>query len=536
VNLKLKKNELKGLKEQLKIVSKFFPDGYFLYDLKGKLIEVNKAAEKFLGHKRNELIGKNFLKEKLFFPMQINEAAMRLAKHTIGPAIRTEEISFNREDGSRVALEVRSFLVNIKGKTMVLTIARDITPRKKNVHLLQRSEKKYRTLFESSSDAIMLISKEKKFLQANPAAFKMFGCVNKEELNSLFITDHLSPEQQPDGTPSLQKAEELIGIALEKGSNFFEWKHKRKDGKEFFASVLLTKMELDDEIILQTTIRDITENKLAEESLKKFKAVADQQTVGNAIADPAGNLVYHNKVFAEMHGYGDEKLIGKNLSIFYPENLREKISPLNSMSEWVVKRGGANSEEIWRVRKDGSYFPALMNLTVINKRNGNPLCLAVSVINISERKKAEEELKIKTHRLEELNTALNVLLQKRDEDKKRLEEGMLSNVKQLIEPYVEKLKKSLLDERQKVYVSIIEKNLKDLISPFLRTLSSKYLHLTPTELEVAHLIRQGRNTKEIAEVLSISPLTVVFHRNNIRKKLGLRSKKDNLRTHLLSLQ
>jgi PAS domain S-box-containing protein len=527
----LKKDELKSLKEELKILSQFSPDGYFLSDLKGRFVDVNKTAEKLLGYNRKELIGKNFLKLKLLSPMQIKKAAVILAKNATGHPIVPEKFSFNRKDGSYVELEVRSYPVKVKDSTMVMTIARDITDFKVNVNRLQGSEKRYRTLFESSSDAIILITKEKKFLHANPAAFKIFGCVNKEELNSLFITDHLSPEYQPDGSPSLQKAEQLIGIALGKGSNFFDWKHKRKDGKEFFASVLLTKMELDNEIILQTTIRDITENKLAEESLMKFKAIADQQTAGNAIADPEGNLVYHNKAFAEMHGYGDEELIGKNLSMFYPENLREKMSSV----EWSVKKVEADNKEIWRVRKDGSVFPALMNLTVMNGKNGKPLFLAVLVNNISERKKAEEELENKTHRLEELNTALNVLLQKRDEDKKGLEEGVLFNVRRMVEPYVEKLKNSPLNEKQKVFVSILEKNISDIISTFPKALSSKYLKLTPTELEVANFVKQGRSSKEIALALDISYKTAQNHRDNIRKKFGLKNKKDNLRTYLLSL-
>jgi Response regulator containing a CheY-like receiver domain and an HTH DNA-binding domain len=128
-------------------------------------------------------------------------------------------------------------------------------------------------------------------------------------------------------------------------------------------------------------------------------------------------------------------------------------------------------------------------------------------------------LEIMTNRLEEINTALNVLLQKRDEDKKRLEEGVLFNMRRMIEPYVEKLKNSMLDEKQKVYVSILEKNFNDIISTFPKAASSKYLKLTPTELEVANLIKQGKNTKEIAMVLGSSHKTVQIHRDRIRKNL-----------------
>jgi DNA-binding CsgD family transcriptional regulator len=182
-----------------------------------------------------------------------------------------------------------------------------------------------------------------------------------------------------------------------------------------------------------------------------------------------------------------------------------------------------------------------MNVAVIKDAKEEPLFFAESVNDISIRKNAEEtlkkreqELEIKTNRLEEINTALNVLLQKRDEDKKRLEDGVLFNMRRMIEPYVEKLKNSMLDEKQKLYVGILERNLNDIISTFPQAASSKYLKLTPMELEVANLVRQGKSTKEIAMGLDISYKTAQFHRENIRKKFNLKNRKDNLRTHLLS--
>jgi DNA-binding CsgD family transcriptional regulator len=103
-------------------------------------------------------------------------------------------------------------------------------------------------------------------------------------------------------------------------------------------------------------------------------------------------------------------------------------------------------------------------------------------------------------------------------------------------PYIEKLNKSRLDGSQKAYVSILESNLNDIISPFPRRLSSVYLGLTPTEVEVANLVKHGQTTKEIAEVLNLSVRTVDTHRYNMRRKLGISNKKANLRTHLLSIK
>jgi DNA-binding CsgD family transcriptional regulator len=160
--------------------------------------------------------------------------------------------------------------------------------------------------------------------------------------------------------------------------------------------------------------------------------------------------------------------------------------------------------------------------------------------DITDRKRTEQtlmarekELEIETSNLEEVNTALKVLLKRREEDKTELEEKVLLNVKELVFPYVEKLKKRGLDERQQACLGILESNLDDIISPFSRRMSSMHLNLTPTEMEVATLVRHGKSTKEIAAFLNVSTQTIDSHRKNIRKKLGIQNKKTNLRTHLL---
>ena len=162
-------------------------------------------------------------------------------------------------------------------------------------------------------------------------------------------------------------------------------------------------------------------------------------------------------------------------------------------------------------------------------------------LEIDERKRAEKkllkretELKAQSHHLEEVNTALKVLLKQREDDKKELGDNVLSNVKELIAPYLERLKKSRLSTNQKTLVNILDSNLSNMISPFISKLSSRYFNLTPMEVRVANLVKEGKTNKEIAEILYISKNTVLFHRYNIRRKLGLQNKKINLRSHLLS--
>jgi len=147
----------------------------------------------------------------------------------------------------------------------------------------------------------------------------------------------------------------------------------------------------------------------------------------------------------------------------------------------------------------------------------------------------EKELSVKTTNLEEVNTALKVLLKRRDEVRTELEEKVVFNVKELVEPFMEKLKKSRLEPNQIAYLSILETNLRDIISPFSYRLSSKHFNLTPTELKIANLVRQGKTTKEIADLLNLSRRTIESHRDHIRKKIGIKNKKINLRTNLMAI-
>jgi len=153
----------------------------------------------------------------------------------------------------------------------------------------------------------------------------------------------------------------------------------------------------------------------------------------------------------------------------------------------------------------------------------------------NERKKVENELRLKSQSLEEANTALKVLLQHREEDRKAMEEKVITNVKKLVLPYIEKLKTLKLNENQMACLKITEDNLKDIISPFLRNLTVEHLNLTPREIQITSLVKEGRTTKEITDLLNISATAVDFHRKNIRMKLGIKNTKTNFRSFLLSM-
>jgi DNA-binding CsgD family transcriptional regulator len=193
-------------------------------------------------------------------------------------------------------------------------------------------------------------------------------------------------------------------------------------------------------------------------------------------------------------------------------------------------------------RRDGSLFDAQVSSSFVRDNAGKRICMMGSFLDVSEKKRGEHvlrqreaDLQIKTKSLEEMNTALKVLLRRREEDRTEIEEKILVNVKELVSPFLEKLKSTKLHPRQLAYIDILESNLKNIISPFSRKLSSTYLSLTPTEIQIANLVKQGKTAKEIAELMNVSTGTIEGHRKNLRLKLGIKNKKANLRSFLLSL-
>ena len=141
-----------------------------------------------------------------------------------------------------------------------------------------------------------------------------------------------------------------------------------------------------------------------------------------------------------------------------------------------------------------------------------------------------------SYTLNEIRKALQDFMGNEEEDRNHVGERIFTNYERIILPYIEKLKKISKSEYQQQLITILEMNLKNIISPFARNLSGPLGNLSPAEIQVADLIRHGKSTKEISEILNTGIRTVSFHRENIRKKLDLKNKKINLRTFLLSLK
>jgi len=239
-------------------------------------------------------------------------------------------------------------------------------------------------------------------------------------------------------------------------------------------------------------------------------------------------------------GYKPEELLGKKPACFMPPEETARL--MDILTGCASQKKSISSFENICVHKDGHLVFQETNGVPFFGKNGNLLGYRGSNRDITERKKSEKELKksksklaLKSRSLEEMNIALKVLLKQREEDKSEIEENVTYNVKKLVLPYIESLKLSHLNEKQMLNLEVLEANLIEIVSPFLRTMTMQNLHFTPREIEIINLIKIGRTTKEIASLLNVGKGAVDFHRGHIRKRLGLNNKKVNLRSYLSSL-
>lgn len=279
---------------------------------------------------------------------------------------------------------------------------------------------------------------------------------------------------------------------------------------------------------------------------------------GIAIADARDlSIPMVSKFGLDLLGHSRGKIEGISCSEFvrlheicHPDGVTPAKAEELPLTRAALKGEVVINEE-WVLRScEGKKLNFLCNSGPIRDRQGNLIAGIVlwrdvtehklkeeelRINNIAERRDMEEELQAKSNRLLEVNSALKALLRQRDEDRKEFEEAVVTNIENLVMPYVKRMKNSTLSASQASLLKILESHLKELTSKFGKTLALEYRVLTPTEMRVAALVRDGKTSKEIAELLCISEKTASFHRNNIRTKLGLRGMGANLRSHLLTL-
>jgi PAS domain S-box-containing protein len=277
----------------------------------------------------------------------------------------------------------------------------------------------------------------------------------------------------------------------------------------------------------------VVERTLALKSQVQFQQVLiDSIPVPVFFKDIDLNYTGCNAAFEQSVGLNKKDIIGKTVFGILPRKLAQAhhqndLLSLNSKSVQIY--------ELSTIDADGEEHDILVFKTLFNNLDGSAGGLIGTNLDITERKQAELKLEQRSHELENTNTALRVLLKQVKENKEEMEEKVLENLKNLVFPYLETLQENLANTPQAEYIEVIQNNIKKITSSFTINLTSGFLGLSPREIQVADLVRQGRTNKESANIMNISKNAVEFHRNNLRKKLGIQNQKINLRTYLLSM-
>jgi PAS domain S-box-containing protein len=418
--------------------------------------------------------------------------------------------------------------------------------KRKAEQALQESNERFRAVFDTAEDSIFMKDRTLRYVQVNPAMEKLFA-VPADKLIGMTDEDLFGKEAG-------QHIRQVDSRVL--SGEVVEEEHTKSGGgipKTFHVIKVPMRDGAGKITGLSGIARDITDRKHAQQLLKeseqKFKTLAEESP-NMIFINKRGRLVYANEKCEKITGCKRKEFYSPDFD-FFTLIAPECHETVRANFGRHLKGEDVEPYEHALVAKNGRRVEVLLS-TKLMDYEGEKAILGI-LTDITERKRAErslqkihEQLELRVEertaqlvqskeQLEEVNTALRVLLKRREKDKSELEEKVLSNVKDLVLPYLEKLQKTSLDANQLSCLSILESNLNDIVSPFSRRLSSKYLSLTPTEIRIASLIKDGKTTKEIAEFMNSSGKTIEFHRDNVRKKLGLRNKKINLRTHLLSM-
>jgi PAS domain S-box-containing protein len=266
------------------------------------------------------------------------------------------------------------------------------TGRIQSEEALRESESRYRNLFESSRDAIMILEPPAwQFTSGNRSALQMFMAKDEEEFTSRKPWTY-SPERQPDGRESGGKAREMIETAMHNGTHLFEWTHRRNNGEIFPATVLLSRVELAEKVFLQATVRDITDRKRTEEALreseKKYRDFFTTSRDPVFITSPDGRWIDFNDSALEMFGYSSrEELMSLPVAALYenPEERRalmQRIQTNDYVREYPVRL----------TRKDGRVIDTLVTSVPLRGEDGVVTSFIGSIRDITDLRRAQDEL------------------------------------------------------------------------------------------------------------------------------------------------
>ena len=397
------------------------------------------------------------------------------------------------------------------------TLKKEITLRQQSEAAMMDSEEKLTALVNAISESALLIDRETNLLEINETGARRLGYTRSELLGKPFAF-YLSPALARNRKKMVQKV-----ISSKKPVRFIDQRREF-----FFETSIWPVFNKQNEVDrLAVFARDITEQKKLLREVHLINAAIDSAISGIIISDHNFIITYVNQALINMWEFSHKKdLVGRNGFDLWPDkkeadNARRLI---NDQGFWFG--------ELEAKKRCGEPIHVLVSASGIYDDEHSQIGFMASFVDISAQKKAERKIYKNNKQLEEYNTALKVLIEQRDLEKERLKENILAGINTLIRPFLARIREDELSIRQEALMELLDGNLNELAAPMAMRLSSRYFGITPRENEIALMIRNGKTSDEIAEILNVSRNTVIFHRQNLRRKLGLQGKKKSLVVHL----
>jgi len=508
----------------------------------GEIVYLNPVALNTFGYKsRKEFVKANAV--SYWVDPADREEFVRLVR---SGGVRGFEVRLRRKDGTVLWASANASIKKLQNRNLIFASYTDITNQKSAENSARQSEESYKVLFDDSQLAIWLVNTETKKIEGfNTMAHESLGYTREEfeQLDISQIDPHMS-----------QKAAAGHSKRLDQNQNtLFETKHLSKGGEILNILGNLKRVHIKGKVMTQVVCHDITLLKEMEKALRDseehYRFLAENIDDIVWVADLEMNLSYISPSIEKLTGYTvGEFMAMKPEEWIFPSSLvvaRDAVQKARDEFEHAPENDVVNKYELEMYCKDGSTVWLEVIGRFIMDENGIPTGRIGCSRSITEQKKMMAELenyrahleklvKTRTVELEEVNTTLRVLLEEINQEKSKLKGEMLFNIRQMVLPYIKKLKKTELAKKQKNFIDIIESNLTDIVLPIAHNMPLREVGFSGTEIQVTNFIIQGQATRQIAEQLSLSIKTIEFHRNNIRKKLGIKHKKINLRTFLSS--
>jgi len=536
-----------------------------------KMEVCNRAMRDFFGYSQEEMLSKSIA--ELAHPDDVAKDLTFLEELLAGKRQSYHlEKRYLRKGGQYVWGYLSASLIKDgAGKPVQLVrTVEDISRQKKAQTEAQANEERYRLLYDDAPVCYHSLDENGYFIDVNETWLKTLGYARAEVIGRSF-SDFL----HPDWIPNFKKN---FPCFLDAGmTRDFEFDMVRKDGSPLSVCLNGKIGRNPDGSFRQThcIFLDVTQKKQMQQALReseeRFRCLAEATFEGIFFYDQ-GTIIDANSVFAELFGYGPEEILGMQVT----ELLAGGSSP-QRMSAMAMDDN--DFREVLGRKKDGTCFPveihgkdipykgrmvrvaAIRDITAIKMAENtlkdinqqlemrvNERTASLVRINkarekeILERKEIEKDLKqqdaelqAKQVRLEEVNTALKVLLQESSAAKEQFEKQIFLNIKKLLEPHIDDLESVLTSREQKSHLDIVRHDIEKISSSFAGKISVENFNLTPREIFIADYIRQGKTNKDIAQLLKVTPSAIDFHRRNLRNKLHIKGKNISLRSYLLTL-